>query len=614
MANFDDLTQEPTPADSDHLIGYRTAAIGGERRFTLSGLWAYFRAKLTTTPATIAEGGTGSATASAARSALDLTIASQAEADTGAVSRMATAAATRRIMRAEALAKFHESILTRQAAAVPINIIVNGDSLSSSGNYITPLRDLFQHALGDGGLGWQPWSVWAERGSNVNYPDWTGYDQNTANAPTGVQQHFPGLVGVLGETGDSNTTFSFTGGSDAIRAASTYDLWYVATPAGGTFTSSTPDGDSVSGIDSLNDPYLLQKQAMTGVKTDNSSGTYANVTSVSGDVGLAGINVKMGTTGVRVHAMGIPSSTAEMWASLDSTSTATFLADIDPDMAIIELGMNDRGGRTATEYEADIRTLVARYRAANADCVIVLIASNNDALANATLTEYRAKLVEIAADSDCEFIDSAWLVDSSLIDVDTIHYTATGYKAKAVNLFRYLGGPGLPRSNGATPYGQTYAARSIDAASVAGYIPGAGLTENTVTSETDEHLILSAANTNKSVYARYSGSGSFIISDRNNTTYQLVAKVGSTYAQLQAQTSGSGYRELRLNPSGGAVDVGGDLEVGDDLTVIGDTILATKTPASASATGTTGQIAWDADYIYICTATNTWKRVAISTW
>ena len=34
-------------------------------------------------------------------------------------------------------------------------------------------------------------------------------------------------------------------------------------------------------------------------------------------------------------------------------------------------------------------------------------------------------------------------------------------------------------------------------------------------------------------------------------------------------------------------------------------ILPTHTPASASATGTAGEVAWDADYIYICTATNT---------
>jgi len=42
--------------------------------------------------------------------------------------------------------------------------------------------------------------------------------------------------------------------------------------------------------------------------------------------------------------------------------------------------------------------------------------------------------------------------------------------------------------------------------------------------------------------------------------------------------------------------------------------LASSTPASASATGTAGQITWDTNYIYVCTATNTWKRVAISTW
>lgn len=37
-------------------------------------------------------------------------------------------------------------------------------------------------------------------------------------------------------------------------------------------------------------------------------------------------------------------------------------------------------------------------------------------------------------------------------------------------------------------------------------------------------------------------------------------------------------------------------------------------PASASAAGVTGQVAWDADHFYVCTATDTWKRVAVATW
>jgi hypothetical protein len=39
-----------------------------------------------------------------------------------------------------------------------------------------------------------------------------------------------------------------------------------------------------------------------------------------------------------------------------------------------------------------------------------------------------------------------------------------------------------------------------------------------------------------------------------------------------------------------------------------------RTPASATATGNAGDICWDANYIYVCTATNTWKRTLIATW
>lgn len=42
--------------------------------------------------------------------------------------------------------------------------------------------------------------------------------------------------------------------------------------------------------------------------------------------------------------------------------------------------------------------------------------------------------------------------------------------------------------------------------------------------------------------------------------------------------------------------------------------LTQSTPASAAATGVTGEVKVDANYIYVCTATDTWKRAALSTW
>ena len=48
-----------------------------------------------------------------------------------------------------------------------------------------------------------------------------------------------------------------------------------------------------------------------------------------------------------------------------------------------------------------------------------------------------------------------------------------------------------------------------------------------------------------------------------------------------------------------------------------NTVLATifqspLTTKASSATGTIGQICWDANYIYVCTATNTWKRATLT--
>ena len=58
---------------------------------------------------------------------------------------------------------------------------------------------------------------------------------------------------------------------------------------------------------------------------------------------------------------------------------------------------------------------------------------------------------------------------------------------------------------------------------------------------------------------------------------------------------------LKIN---GTLEVSGQLQLSNMNTA----------PASASAPGKVGEIRFTADYIYICVATDTWKRVAISTW
>ena len=54
-----------------------------------------------------------------------------------------------------------------------------------------------------------------------------------------------------------------------------------------------------------------------------------------------------------------------------------------------------------------------------------------------------------------------------------------------------------------------------------------------------------------------------------------------------------------------------DLSVTGNVTVTG-LFSAPQTTKASNAPGTAGQICWDANYIYVCTATNTWKRTALT--
>ena len=64
----------------------------------------------------------------------------------------------------------------------------------------------------------------------------------------------------------------------------------------------------------------------------------------------------------------------------------------------------------------------------------------------------------------------------------------------------------------------------------------------------------------------------------------------------------------------GSIGIGGQINANGDVVIAGSIRAHLTTPSSSSATGTAGQIAWDGNYVYVCTATNTWKRAALSSW
>lgn len=93
---------------------------------------------------------------------------------------------------------------------------------------------------------------------------------------------------------------------------------------------------------------------------------------------------------------------------------------------------------------------------------------------------------------------------------------------------------------------------------------------------------------------------------------------GLTYAntgplsQSQPTTPGSYFATIDVISGGGLVRnyLQGTVRTHAQMGVL----QVVSAPATASSTGTAGQVAYDASYFYVCTGTNTWKRVAISTW
>jgi len=73
---------------------------------------------------------------------------------------------------------------------------------------------------------------------------------------------------------------------------------------------------------------------------------------------------------------------------------------------------------------------------------------------------------------------------------------------------------------------------------------------------------------------------------------------------------------LRLTGSGAGTTLGLTAILTGSLKTTGSLIVIStaKTPVSAEDAGEIGTICWDTSYIYVCVATNTWKRSAISTW
>jgi hypothetical protein len=106
-------------------------------------------------------------------------------------------------------------------------------------------------------------------------------------------------------------------------------------------------------------------------------------------------------------------------------------------------------------------------------------------------------------------------------------------------------------------------------------------------------------------------AGTINITDVGPTGVQ--GSTGPTGAQGEASTvTGPTGPQGEIGPTGDTGPTGAQGDVGATGPTGPDVIVTA--PASATGPGTPGQIAYDSDHIYVCVATDTWKRAPLSTW
>lgn len=103
---------------------------------------------------------------------------------------------------------------------------------------------------------------------------------------------------------------------------------------------------------------------------------------------------------------------------------------------------------------------------------------------------------------------------------------------------------------------------------------------------------------------------------RNSADAETGSNAGAAFQIIRYDDSGT-----FINPAFHIDRKTGNIGLGttsptDILDINGNSIRlrTSKTPVSASDTGITGEICWDSSFLYICVATNTWKRTGLSSW
>ncbi|HLP84995.1 MAG TPA: GDSL-type esterase/lipase family protein [Phycisphaerales bacterium] len=289
------------------------------------------------------------------------------------------------------------------------DIVCIGDSLTfRPGGMHQALRTLMHDAYGNGGGGYQAFSVWTGAGVNP------GWDRGLINAD--IAPHYS-LDGMWISWNGTGSTSAFLDAWSPISK-----IHFVRSPGSGNFLVTHSGGTNFIFTAS-------PEQRVDELTLQHTTTPRAWYYPSGGPVTLLGQNNLSGTPGARVHRVanggwGVNSFLRRHWTFDEQLKLLT------PDLIIVMLGQNDQGFSMSAYREA-MDALVMRLRAATPEAEIVLVSSYDSG--SPPLANLSIAMEDVALARNVGFINLyafggtyAQHVAAARIDPDGVHFTPVG--------------------------------------------------------------------------------------------------------------------------------------------------------------------------------------------
>lgn len=334
-----------------------------------------------------------------------------------------------------------------------LSYVCEGDSLTANQtSFMIPFRKLLWETFGYGGLGYVPFNtaaVAAEFNNSINGFGLSGHSSHTnTNYDTGTDDVYDPTLYAISYAATGTMTFR-----NDLYPFDTADLYYLIQPSGGTVKfgsglNSTTLADRIV-IDTNGAAKSIAKATYS--KFGPTFGGNLMQAGVSpGPARLFGVDIKSGSTGIRVHRIAQGGTKVSQIAAQNGPEYTNFRKLLGMNGYMLNIGMNDTAD-TPDVFETNVRTILTRVRAANpvVSITIVLMNDTNDPVKNAKLDAFRQKLDLIKRDYYADIFDTRMVIGS--FDKanargymqDGTHYGLTAGEMIAKALFKRIGGYGL---------------------------------------------------------------------------------------------------------------------------------------------------------------------------